>query len=58
MLSPTRSLGVHVDLGGEISSVIHLGGWVVQFADKLPFREAWEDLRAFSARVWVGVFPV
>lgn len=40
------------------SSVVHRGGWVVQFADKLPFREAWEDLRAFSARLWVGVFPV
>lgn len=24
---------------------------MAQFADKLPFREAWEDLRAFSA--WV-----
>lgn len=58
MRSPTRSLGAHVDLGGEISSVVHLGGWVVQFADKLPFREAWVDLRAFSARLWVGVFPV
>lgn len=40
------------------SSVVHSGGWVVQFADKLPFREAWEDLRAFSAHKWVGVFPV
>lgn len=58
MHSPTRSLGARVDLGGEISSVVHLGGWAMQFADKLPFREAWEDLRAFSARLWVGVFPV
>ena len=21
------------------------GGWMVHFADKLPFREAWKDLR-------------
>lgn len=55
--SPTHSLGARVDLGGEEK----WGGGsrvVRQLADKLPFREAWEDLRAFSARLWVGVFPV
>lgn len=59
-LSPTRSLSTHVDLGGEKKYRRSLGGvgWLAQFADKLPFREAWEDLRAFSARLWVGVFPV
>lgn len=56
--SPTRSLSAHGFVWrGEVAS--WLGAWgLVQFAHKLPFREAREDLRAFSARLWVGVFPV
>lgn len=30
------------------------GGWVAQFADKLPFREAREDLRAFFLMLGCG----
>lgn len=31
-----------------------MGGGLAQFADKLPFREAWEDLRAFFCSVVGG----